>query len=57
MQKIFRCTGCQKGMRAVGSTGLGKEVAKTAICPYCKIENKLMWPRGDKFNIQRLATR
>ena len=57
MQKIFRCTACQKGMRAVGSTGLGKEVAKTAICPYYKTKNKLMWPRVDKFNIQRIATR
>jgi Zn finger protein HypA/HybF involved in hydrogenase expression len=57
MQKIFRCKSCQKGMRAVGSTGLGKEVRKIAVCPYCKTKNKMMWPRGDKFNIQRIATR
>jgi Zn finger protein HypA/HybF involved in hydrogenase expression len=57
MQKIFRCKSCHRGMRAVGSTGLGKEVEKTAICPYCKTKNTLTWPRGDKFNIQRIATR
>jgi len=44
-------------MRAVGSTGLGKEVEKTALCPYCKGKNKVMWPKGDKFNVQRVATR
>jgi Zn finger protein HypA/HybF involved in hydrogenase expression len=57
MQKIFRCRSCQRGMRAVGSTGLGKEAEKTAVCPYCKTKNKVMWPPGDKFNIQRIATR
>ncbi len=57
MQKIFRCVKCQRGMRAVGSTGLGKEVEKTALCPYCKGKNKVMWPKGDKFNVQRVATR
>ncbi len=56
MQKIFRCVKCQRGMRAVGSTGLGKEVEKTALCPYCKGKNKVMWPKGDKFNVQRVAT-
>jgi DNA-directed RNA polymerase subunit RPC12/RpoP len=57
MQKIFRCVKCQRGMRAVGSTGLAKEVEKTAVCPYCKAKNKVMWPKGDKFNVQRVATR
>jgi len=57
MQKIFRCAKCQRGMRIVGSTGLGKEIKRTAICPYCKTKNKVMWPRGDDFRIQRIATR
>ena len=30
MQKIFRCKDCQRGMRIVGSTGLGKEVERKA---------------------------
>ncbi len=57
MQKISRCGKCQRGMRVVGSTGLGKEVERVAICPYCKTKNKVMWPKGDKFNVQRIATR
>lgn len=57
MQKIFRCKECQRGMRVVGSTGLGKEFARTVICPYCKMKNRVAWPRGDKFNVQRVATR
>jgi len=57
MQKIFRCTGCQRGMRIVGSTGLGKHVARTATCPYCKKKNKVTWPRGDQFNVQRVGSR
>jgi Zn finger protein HypA/HybF involved in hydrogenase expression len=57
VQKIFRCTGCRRGMRVVGSTGLAKEVARVAECPYCKAKNKVLWPRGDKFNVQRIATR
>ncbi len=57
MQKIFRCEVCQKGMRVVGSTGLAKPVERTAPCPYCRAKNKVMWPRGDKFNVQRIATR
>ena len=57
MQKIFRCKACHKGMRVVGSTGLGKQVQRMAPCPYCKAKNKVMWPRGDKFNVQRIATR
>jgi len=44
-------------MRVVGSTGLGKEVERVSICPYCKTKNKVMWPKGDKFNVQRIATR
>jgi len=44
-------------MRIVGSTGLGKEMAKTAICPYCETKNKVTWPRGDLFRVQRIATR
>lgn len=44
-------------MRVVGSTGLGKEVERVASCPYCKTKNKVMWPQGDKFNVQRIATR
>jgi len=57
VQKIFRCEKCQRGMRVVGSTGLGKEVERLALCPYCKTKNKVMWPKGDKFNVQRIATR
>lgn len=57
MQKIFRCKKCQRGMRVVGSTGLGKEVAMTATCPYCKTKNKVKWPLGDPFRVQRIATR
>ena len=57
MQRIFRCAKCQRGMRVVGSTGLGKEVARVASCPYCKTKNKVTWPKGDKFNVQRIATR
>ena len=57
MQKVFRCAKCQRGMRVVGSTGLGKEVERVASCPYCKTKNKVMWPKGDKFNVQRIATR
>ena len=57
MQKIFRCKECQRGMRVVGSTGLAKEIARTVVCPYCRKKNKVSWPRGDKFNIQRVGTR
>jgi DNA-directed RNA polymerase subunit RPC12/RpoP len=57
MQKVFRCGKCQRGMRVVGSTRLGKEVEKTAACPYCKTKNKVLWPRGDPFRVQRIATR
>jgi len=57
VQKIFRCVKCERGMRVVGSTGLGKEVERVATCPYCKTKNKVMWPKGDKFNVQRIATR
>ena len=57
MQKILRCTECQRGMRVVGSTGLGKEVARTVICLYCKKKNRVTWPRGDNFNVQRVAAR
>ena len=57
MQKIFRCENCQRGMRVVGSTGLGKEVGRVVLCPYCKGKNTVMWPKGDKFNVQRIATR
>jgi len=57
MQKIFRCVKCQRGVRAVGSTGLGKEVVRVVACPYCKTKNKVTWPRGDPFRIQRIATR
>jgi len=57
VQKIFRCSKCERGMRVVGSTGLGKEVERVAICPYCKTKNKVTWPKGDKFNMQRIATR
>jgi len=57
MQKIFRCRNCQRGMRVVGSTGLGKAVEKTAKCPYCEGKNKVKWPRGDPFRVQRIATR
>jgi Zn finger protein HypA/HybF involved in hydrogenase expression len=56
VQRIFRCEKCQRGMRVVGSTGLGKEIERVAICPYCKTKNKVMWPKGDKFNVQRIAT-
>ena len=44
-------------MRIVGSTGLAKEVSRRVICPYCKRKNKVTWPRGDKFNVQRVGTR
>jgi len=57
VQKIFRCENCQRGMRVVGSTGLGKEVERVVLCPYCKTKNKVTWPKGDKFNVQRIATR
>jgi len=57
MQKIFRCKDCQRGMRIVGSTGLGKEVDRKAVCPYCKMKNHVTWPRGDPFRVQRIATR
>ena len=57
MQKIFRCAKCQRGMRVVGSTGLGKEVERVVRCPYCKTKNKVTWPKGDTFNVQRIATR
>jgi len=57
VQKIFRCKYCQRGMRVVGSTGLGKEVERVAICPYCKGKNTVKWPRGDPFRVQRIATR
>lgn len=57
MQKIFRCENCRRGMRVVGSTGLGKEVERVVPCPYCKTKNKVMWPKGDNFNVQRIATR
>jgi hypothetical protein len=57
LQKIFRCAHCRRGMRLVGSTGLGKEVARIAICPYCQAKNKVTWPRGDPFRVQRIATR
>ena len=57
MQKIFRCSKCQRGMRIVGAVGLAKEVEKTVVCPYCKTKNKVLWPRGDPFRVQRIATR
>lgn len=57
MQKIFRCEKCQRGMRLLGSTGLGKEVKRLATCPYCKAKNKVMWPARDPFRVQRIATR
>ena len=57
MQKIFRCQLCKRGMRLVGSTGLAKEVERLALCPYCRAKNKVRWPRGDAFRVQRIATR
>jgi hypothetical protein len=57
VQKIFRCQKCQRGMRVVGATGLGREVERALTCPYCKTKNKVMWPRGDPFRVQRIATR
>jgi len=57
MQKVFRCDECQRGMRVVGSTGLGKEIDRVVVCPYCRKKNKVMWPRGDKFTVQRVGTR
>jgi DNA-directed RNA polymerase subunit RPC12/RpoP len=56
MQKIFRCVECQRGMRVVGSTSLAKEAERTLLCPYCKTKNVVMWPRGDKFRVQRIAS-
>ena len=44
-------------MRVVGSTGLNNEVQRVAACPYCQAKNKIKWSRGDKFNVQRIATR
>jgi hypothetical protein len=44
-------------MRVVGSTGLASEVERVAICPYCGVKNRVTWPRGDKFNVQRIASR
>ena len=57
MQKIFRCEKCQRGMRIVGTTGLGKETERIAISPYCKAKDKLMWPRGNDFRVQRIPTK
>ena len=57
MQKIFRCAKCQRGMRVVGSTGLGREIERAVSCPYCKRKNKVKWPRGDRFNVQRVGSR
>ncbi|MGB7435430.1 MAG: hypothetical protein WBR26_02040 [Candidatus Acidiferrum sp.] len=57
MQKIFRCQKCRRGMRIVGSTGLAKEVDRIVVCPYCKTKNKVGWPRGDPFRVQKIATR
>jgi hypothetical protein len=44
-------------MRVVGSTGLQKETTHHAVCPYCKTKNKVSWPRGDPFRVQKIATR
>ena len=57
VQKIFRCVKCQRGMRVVGAIGLAKKVERAAICPYCKTKNTVLWPRGDPFRVQRIATR
>ena len=57
MQKIFRCGECKRGMRIVGSTGLGKEVERTAQLPVLQGKKLVSWPRGDKFRIQRVGTR
>lgn len=57
LQKIFRCKKCQRGMRVVGSTGLAKPVERVVMCPYCKTKNKVEWPRGDPFRVQKIATR
>jgi DNA-directed RNA polymerase subunit RPC12/RpoP len=57
MQKVFRCAHCKRGMRVVGSTGLAKEVERTTVCPYCRAKNRVKWPRGDTFRVQRIATR
>jgi DNA-directed RNA polymerase subunit RPC12/RpoP len=57
VQKVLRCSKCVRGMRIVGSTGLAKQVKKTAVCPYCRTKNKVEWPRGDAFRVQRIATR
>jgi DNA-directed RNA polymerase subunit RPC12/RpoP len=57
MQKVFRCKACQRGMRVVGSTGLAKEIERAVVCPYCGKKNKVKWPRGDTFNVQRVGTR
>jgi hypothetical protein len=57
LQKILRCAHCHRGMRVVGSTGLRKEITRIAVCPYCKAKNRVTWPRGDPFRVQRIATR
>lgn len=44
-------------MKVLGSTGLSKEVERTAACPYCKAKNKVTWPKGDKFKVWRIAIR
>ena len=36
---------------------MAKDVEKAVICPYCKTKNKVLWPRGDPFRVQRIATR
>ena len=57
MQKIFRCSECRRAMRAVGSTGLGKETLRVVTCPYCKARNELLWPKGDEFRVQKVGVR
>jgi hypothetical protein len=57
MQKVLRCPECKRAMKLTGSTGFGKDVARTAECPYCKKRIEVTWPKGDEFRIMRVASR
>jgi len=57
MQKVLRCTECQRAFKLTGSTGFGKDVPRMASCPYCKKQVEVMWPKGDTFRVMRVASR
>jgi hypothetical protein len=57
MQKVLRCTECQRAMKLCGSTGFAKDVPRVAVCPYCRKRVKVTWPKGDEFRVMRVASR